>query len=223
MVRESLNKRSMTIYRNQNILTKLFIGVFFIAFFMYFAIFNRYSLAYHEQIQLFRFDLDYLTSFFTKPGGPVSYLSTFFIQFFLYPVIAVFILTLSGLAAYALTGNILKKYGISGLMWSLLPVLLLGALHSDYTFSFVNTLGFLLTLSFISLYISIKKPHLRYAAGFVTCIFLYLATGGFSLLATLLFILHELFFVKNRYRLIAGLGYAFMMVTMPYFAWKFIY
>ena len=202
---------------------KIVIGVFFIAYFLYFALFNRYSLAYQEQIQLFRFDWNYFTSFLTKPGGLSEYISTFFVQFYLCPLAAVLIITVAGIATYALTGCIFRKYNIFGIFWSSIPVLLLVALESDYTYSFVNTIGLLFALTFTVVYISIRQPYIRYITGFIGWVFLYLAIGGFSFLATLLCILNELFFTKNHYRLLVAFGFVLMAALFPFLAWHYIY
>jgi len=209
--------------RRPDILPKLVVSAFFIAYFIYFAIFNRYSLAYNEQIQLFRFDWSYFISFLTKPGGFVNYLSTFFIQFYLYPIVAVSIITLTGISTYVLTNHFFKQYNISGIIWSLFPVMLLMVLQSDYTYSLADTLGFLIVLIFSTLYIHIRNLLLRYITGFTGLMFLYLATGGFSLLATLLCVIHELFFTKNHYRFFIAAGYALAAAVFPFLAWYLIY
>jgi hypothetical protein len=198
-------------------------GLFFIAFFIYFSVFNRYSLAYHEQIQLFRFDWDYFTGFLTNPGGPVKYFSAFLIQFFLYPLAAVFIITLAGIATYILAGYIFRKFNISGVLWSFIPVLWLAAVQSDYTYGFVNTVGLLLALTFTAIYISIRKTNLRYAIMLISWIILYLVIGGFSMLTVVICILHEIFIPENRFRFYLVSGYAFMAAFIPYFLWRFVY
>lgn len=196
---------------------------FFILYFLYFAIFNRYNLAFQEQIQLFCIDWNYFTSFLTKPGGFTKYIGAFFIQFYLNPIIGAFILTLAGIAAYTLVRYILRKYKVFGTLWSLIPVLLLLALQSDYKYELGFTLGYLLVLIFTALYISLCNNNLRYATGFIGWFFLYLLTGCFSLLATILCIIHELFFTKTRYRFFIALGYVLIAVLFPYLAWHSIY
>ena len=193
------------------------------ACFLYFAIFNKYLMAYQEQLQLFRFDWNYFTGFLTKPGGLAEYTGTFLIQFYLNPLTGAFIVTLAGIAAYALTGYILRKYMISGILWSFIPALLLVALQSDYMFNIGYTLGLLLVLVFFAIYISVENKYIRYAFGFIGWFFLYLAAGGFSLLATLICIIHELLFTKNRFRLLAASGFALLALLLPYLACKTIY
>ena len=197
--------------------------MFFITHFLYFIIFNRYHLAYQEQMQLFRFDWNYFTSFLTKPGGISEYSGAFLTQFFLSPIIGAFIVTLAGIAAYALSKYIFRKYRIFGILWSFIPVLLLVALQSFYKYKLDYTIGFLLTLMFIAIYVSLRKESLRYATGFIGWFLLYLATGGFSLLASVLCIIYELLFIKKPYHYFVALGFALMTILLPYLAWRYIY
>jgi hypothetical protein len=198
-------------------------GVFFMAYFLYFAIFNLYLLAYQEQLQLFRFDWNYFTGYLAKPGGLTEYAGAFLIQFYLNPVIGAFIVTLAGIATYVLTSYIFKKYKISGILWSFIPVLLLIALQSDYIFNLGYTLELLLVLTFFAIYISVRNDYIRYTFGFIGWFFLYLAAGVFSLLATLICIIHELLFTKNGFRLLAASGFALIAFLFPYLAWHTIY
>ena len=198
-------------------------GLFFVAYFLYFVLFNRYHLIYQEQIQLFRFDWNYFTGFLSKPGGLAEFLGAFFTQFYLSPVAAASVLTIAGISAYKLTDFIFKKYKFFGILWSTIPVLFLVALQSDYKYVLEYTIGYLLVLGFFALYISLRNDNLRYATGSVGWFFLYLITGGFSLLATLLFIIHELFFKKAHNRLFVTLGYALIAVLLPYLSWRYIY
>lgn len=206
-----------------NFLPAIFAVIFFGLYFLYFAYFNRYSLAYHEQIQLFRFDWSYFTGFLTSPGGLVRYFSAFLIQFYLYPLIAVSILTLAGFAVFALTKYIFEKFNISVLLLSYIPVFLLAAVQSDYTYSFVNTLGLILALSFTAIYISIPKTRIRYYVLLTSWIVLYLATGGFSILTVVLCIIYELTVAKQRNRFYLVSGYASMAALFPYLFWRFVF
>jgi hypothetical protein len=200
------------------LLQKLVPGAFFIVCFLYFAIFNRYLLAYQEQIQLFRFDWNYFTGFLIRPGGLAEYTGAFLIQFYLNPVAGAFIITLSAFAAYALAGYIFRKYKISGMLWSFIPALLLIALQSDYLFNIGYALGLLLVLTFFAIYISVRNDYIQFVFGFIGWLLLYLSAGGFSLLATMICILHTLLFTKNRFRLLAASGFALIALLFPYLA-----
>jgi hypothetical protein len=197
--------------------------VFFVAYFLYFAIFNRYLLAYQEQIQLFRFDWNYLAGFLTKPGGLAEYCGAFFIQFYINPGAGALIITLAGIAIYALTVYIFKKHKVSGILWPFIPALLIAALQSDYIFNFGYTLGLFFTLAFSAIYVSVRNDYIRFTIGFIGWLLLYLVAGGFSLLATFICIIHELLFTKNRYRLYTASGFVLIAILPPYLSCHSIY
>lgn len=213
----------MTVSKKSINLAWIVAGVFFTASFLYFALLNRYLMAYQEQIQLFRFDWNYFTAFLAKPGGFAEYIGAFFIQFYLNPVAGALIVTLTGIIAFTLTRSIFRKPGISGILWLLIPALFLFALQSDYMFNPGYIMGLLLVLAFFVLYISIGKDYFRYTFGIIGWIFLYIAAGGFALVATVLCILHELLYSKHQFRLLASAVFAVMAVAIPYLATRTIY
>jgi len=57
-------------------------GAFFVIYFLYFIVFNRYHLIYLEQIQLFRFNGNYFSDFLLRPGGLSEFAGAFLTQFF---------------------------------------------------------------------------------------------------------------------------------------------
>lgn len=197
--------------------------VFFIALFIYFAVLNRYHLFYQEQIQLFRFDRDYFAGFLSKPGGISEYLGLFFIQFYLKPLAGPFIVTLAGIAVFILAGLIFRKFRISGIIWSCIPVLLLVSLQSDQAYYLGYTIGFLISLAFIAFYISVKTDYLRYVAGFVGCVVLYPLAGGFSFIAIAVCIIFEILYRKSNYSLIVSLGYVSLTALILYLSWHYVY
>lgn len=186
-------------------------------------VFNRYHIIFQEQSQLFIYRWDYFTGFLINPGGLSAYIGAFFTQFFISSFAGALILTTAGVIIYLLTGYIFRKHKINGILLSMIPVLLLLALESDYRYSFGYTVGFIFALAFSAIYFSIRKASIRFLTGCAGWVLLYLATGGFSLLAAVLCIIHELLFVKSRYRLIVASGYVLMAVLFPYLARNLIY
>jgi hypothetical protein len=180
-------------------------------------------MAYQEQVQLFRFDLNYFTDYLSKPGGFTEYLGTFLIQFYYYPKAGAFIITLIGIASYALTGHILKKYRISGVIFPYIPALIFFILLNDYLFNPGYIIDFFLVLIFFAIFISIQKNRTRYLFGFIGWTFLYIAAGGFSFLGTLFCIIHEILFAKKQYSIYTALAFALMALLIPYLSWRFLY
>jgi len=213
----------MVSFKKLVILPSFYYCLFFASFFLYFFLFNRYHLVFQEQIQLFRYDWDYFTGFLARPGALSFYLGAFFCQFYVVPVVGVFIVTLTGITICLLTGYIFRKHNFFGILWSIIPVLLVVALNCDYLYNIGYSIGFILALSFTAIYISIRKNYIRYTAGIISWFFLYFLTGGFSLLAAVLFIIYELLYTKEHRRFFIAMGYVAIAVSFPYLAWHYIY
>jgi len=213
----------MTDFRKTALLQLTAVFLFFVIYFAYFSVFNCYHLAYQEQMQLFRFDLNFFSGFLSKPGGLSLYLGEFFTQFYLYPWSGALIVTLAGMALYMLAGYIFRRHRFTGMVWAFIPVMLLAALQSNYNYTIGYTLGFVFILIYFAIYISIHNVKIRYVTGFAGLPLLYIVTGGYSLLAVLLYIIHEIIFRRNAYRLGIAAGYIIISLVIPYLAWQYIY
>jgi hypothetical protein len=86
--------------KKTNFLSHIVAGGFFAICFLYYTLFDRYLIAYQEQIQLFRYDSHYFADFLATPGGLSDYIGAFFIQFFINPLAGALILTLSVAAVF---------------------------------------------------------------------------------------------------------------------------
>jgi len=201
----------------------IIIGVLFLVFYTYFFVFNKFHLFYLEQTQLFRFSGDYFKSFFSKPGEFIFYPGEFLSQFFVSPSIGVLIIT--GLAAivFLFSRLIFKRLGISTLISDFIPVLLIAALQSNHLYKLGFTVGVILVLSFAYGYILLKNSTVRYIAGGLGLVLLYVLSGGFVLLAALMAILLECFYFKSERRWINISVLAIVSLGFPFLAWKFFY
>ena len=206
-----------------NIYKNIAISVSLVGLLVYFGVFNRYHLIYLEQIQLFRYSADYLTGFFQEPGGLICLLGSFFTQFFRIPWLGAILLTLSGFLVYQQTRAIFMKQGLKGVLFPLLPLALLAALHSNHNFPLAFTLGYLLSLVCFNLYISISKNRLRFLAGLALYAFMYYGAGVFSFLTIFLFILYEILHIKGTQRYFFILTLGILSFLVPYLSWKYGY
>jgi hypothetical protein len=197
-------------------------GAFFIVFFLYFLVFNHYHLIYQEQIQLFRFNKDYFTDFLSRPGGLSEYIGAFLTQVYLFPFAGALIITLSGCFLYWISGYIFRKHRFNGMLWALIPVLILAALHSYHLYTMAYTVGLIISLIYFSVYLSIEDGKLRYIIVLIGWPLLYCIAGGYALLSALLCFIHELFFNRNRFRLIIALVFPAFAFTIPYLASQFV-
>jgi hypothetical protein len=206
-----------------NFLARFFPVALLSACFAYFVIFTGYLPLYQEQTQLFLFDWNYFSGFLSKPGGLMEYSGAFLTQFCLIPVSGAFIYTLLDFIGYALTRYIFKKYNITGILWSFVPVLIIVILQTDYLFNPGYITGILLILTFFSVYLTLTNNSVRLTFGLTGWVFLYIVAGGLSLLATALCIIHELLYSKNRCRVVVTMAYALEALLLPFIASGTIY
>lgn len=201
----------------------IFATCFFLLFFLYFVSFNKFHLVYLEQLQLFQYSSDYFLQFTTRPGQLIFYLGEFLSQFFVSPVVAAAILTLLGCLIYFLFNSFLKKLGIYGFIWSLIPLLLLAAIQSDFQYKPSLTVGIVLALAASNVYIRINKAVFRLFAGVILWIAVYYLSCGFALLLTLHILLSEWFYFKQKTGIVNGLVLLLVSIILPYVAWRFVY
>lgn len=211
----------MSDLKRKNLFHIIIVAIFSVTCFTYLLVFNRYHIIFQEQSQLFIFSWDYFTGYLNNPGGLSSYVGAFFTQFFINYFAGGLILTIAGVIVYLLTAYILRKGNLNGVLFSLIPGLILLAVGNDYTYTFGYTVGLILALALTAIYFSIRKDTIRFSAGFIGLFLLYMASGGFMILAAILCLIHE--FMKRRYRLPVVSGYLIVMILFPYIAGKFIY
>ncbi len=200
-----------------------FVVTFFLMYFIYLYVYNRYHLVYQEQNQLFRYSFDYFSTFISKPGGLSQYIGKFFTQFYYYRLLSALIVMLIAFVIYVITLGIFRHYGFFSPIWGLIPVMLLVALQSHHNYTIENTLDFLIVLVFFKIYISFQNEKTRYSSGIAGIIFLYYLFGGYVLLTILLCVIHEIFFHSKSYRLYIIAIYIALGFIIPYIAWKYFF
>jgi hypothetical protein len=208
---------------NSRLFQNISIAVFFAAFFLYFAFYNRYHLSYLEQNQLFRYDLNYVSDFLLKPGSFISLVGAFITQFFNISWIAAVLMLLVGLLLFFLSQNIFNFYRIKGVVFSFIPVVFLASLHSNHNYLLANSFGWLISLAVFLNYLKISHSRSRYLFGLLSFIVLYYLAGMFSFLTLLLFIIHELLYQKEKDRVYYILAAVVLSILIPFLAWKLIF
>ena len=125
-----------------------FAGVIATFYFLYFLLRIDPRLIYQAQEPVFFFDRYFIAEFFKYPGGPNELVCGFLSQFFYHSWTGALLLTLVFvLLAWnvkLLIGSLGAQRPVLYLHW--LPSILLLALHSNYKFPFVLTLGLLWAL-----------------------------------------------------------------------------
>jgi hypothetical protein len=198
-------------------------AIFFIAYFAFFLLINSYHLIYQEQTQLFLFNRYYFSSFLIKVGGISSYSGAFFTQFYQNPFAAASVVTIAGFFLFLVSASILRHYRITGVVWPMIPVILIAALQCHLLYLLGSTIGLLISTFFFSIYISIKTDKFRFVTGSAGCTLLWIIAGGFGLLAFGLCIIHELLYNKNRNRFLAVIIYLMLAIIVPVLSVRLIY
>jgi hypothetical protein len=210
-------------YRTYKSFRQLTTGALFIAYFLYFFILNRYTLIFQEQNQLFRFSKGYFSDFLSRPGGISDYAGEFLTQFFLFPVAGPMILLIVAFVTFIITVYILKKHDIKGIIYSLIPVLLLAGLHSHYLYKIAYSIGFIFSLGHFALYISLRNIKLRYLNLLLGWPILFYITGGYAFFSAILCLIHELFFNKGRLRFLTSSLVIILAGVTPYLLSNFTF
>ncbi len=171
--------------------------LFFVVCYFYFFFFCRYHLAYQEQVQLFMLDKGYFLSFLSQPGGLMQYFSAFLIQFYLYPWLAALVVTLSAFGVFLASRMFLKRIGMPGLLWALLPPLFIAAQQGHHTYLVGSTIAFMLVVFYASLYFSLANSIFRYVYSTAGWSLLYVITGAYAFIAIAAIVLYEIFYRRS--------------------------
>jgi len=201
----------------------VFASIFFIFFFLFFFIFNRYHLAFQEQLQLFIFSSDYFTGFLSRPGGLSEYAGSFLTQFFGYHHTAGFILTLTGIAVFVISKRIFSVFNIKNDFWSFIPVLFIAVFHGNHLYSLSYTIAFLAALFYFYLYLISDRRRINLTIILIAWPFLYIVAGGFAIFSGVLCLIHVLFFKQGKEKLWMLLVFAAIIVLIPFLASETVY
>lgn len=209
--------------RNSSLLRYIFAGGYFVAFYLYFLLFNKFHLYYLEQTQLFRFSTDYSQTFTKKPGDLIFYLGEFLTQFFVNPGLASLIVTLLAAVVSFLVYLIFSKIGVKSVLISLLPAILIAALHSSHIYKVGLSVGIVLVLLFLYTYLRISSEKLRYLFGIWGWMLLYYFCGALALYAIVFLILAEVLYFTAKSKWIAVVLFAVILAAAPIIGAKFLF
>lgn len=208
---------------NKNVMKTGFTILYFLLNFFYFLLFNTNHLLYQEQIQLFRFDSAYFYEFLSRPGGLAEYAGTFIIQFYIFPLAASFLVTILSVALYFAIRSLLKKFKISGIYWSLVPVLIIAVLQSDHIYYAGYTIAFILAVLFFNVYSSIENRYIRLVSGNLTWFLLYMVVADFAFISAAVIVLYEVFTAKNYKQRLFVFVFVFIVFLSMIALFRFVY
>ncbi|MDZ7261587.1 MAG: DUF6057 family protein [candidate division KSB1 bacterium] len=207
-----------------NLHTLVRTGIFFLLFYLYLWLWINPALYYQRQEPVFLLDSRFFREFLSYPGGLVEYVAAFLSQFYYYPWVGALIITLIAWLICLATQRFIKS--VSGVhqvqVLHLVPAIFLLILHNQYKHPLATSLGLLLSLVFLNLYVRIAPGHagLRLVVYLFLSVILYYTTAGPFLLFALLCGLYEIF---SAGRLLLGLFYGLTAVVIPYLAATYIF
>ncbi|MBN1482467.1 hypothetical protein EH223_10520 [candidate division KSB1 bacterium] len=186
-------------------------------YFVYFFWRIDAKLIYQSQEPVFFFDRYFWAEFFTYPGGFNELFARFLSQFFYYSwtgaLLLVLILSLVVWNSKLLFRSISFSQPMLFLHW--IPSVILLALHSDYRYPLVFSLGLLWVLLCVNLYIRLApaKSTLRVLFYIVLYALLYYLAAGQALLLSIIIILYDMLYQR---RILLPVIYAIFTVMLPY-------
>jgi len=207
---------------NASVINSLFLAIFFVLHYLYFALFCRYHLGFQEQTQLFRFSSDYFLPFLSKPGGLSEYAGTFLIQFYQNSWVGAGIVTLVSIALFLVTRNVFKKFNIQGICWSVIPIVFITALQSHHHYYISSTIALVLALGFTLIYLHVKSFQNRLIIGIPGWIILYILAAAYSFLSLVIILLYEILERKEKNPVISGI-FLIMGIAVPFIASWYIW
>lgn len=182
--------------------------IFFILFCLYLWFVVDLRLIYNcagiiTNFPVFYRDWSFFCEFCTHPGGLVEYIGAFLSQLFYIRWAGALVVTIQAWLMSACFGYILKAVNLSHLrLLRFIPPILLLIIYTQYTFHFITTMAFLVTLTFVCLYLritrSLTSSSSRLAIALVLSVILYTITAGAYLLFVILCAMYELLFRRQK-------------------------
>lgn len=196
--------------------------IFFGIYYLYILLYINPLLYYQNQRPVFLIDERFFNQFFSYPGGLIEYLSAFISQFYIFPWIgALFIVGIIWLITLC-TSTIIKSISEKkeSQILQFIPALILLSLHSSYDYLLAISLGLLIALVFIYLYIKFSPENklvriLLFL--FYTIIVFHFTAGPMALFISISF-LHELI---KKHQIVISISYIIIGSVIFYIAPNF--
>ena len=197
--------------------------VFFVLFYLYLWFVVDLRLIYHFTEVITNFPVFYkgwafFRGFLSHPGGLVEYTGAFLSQSFYIGWAGALVATIQAWLISVCFGCILKSANLSRLrLLRFIPPILLLIIYTQYTYHFITTMAFLVTLVFVCLYLRITRSLTsntsRLIVSLVLSVILYTIAAGAYLLFAVLCAMYELLF-RRQYLL--GFLYLLSAAVIPY-------
>ena len=215
---KNLQKKINTKSRD-TIWSLLFTAVLLSFYFIYLLFRIDPKLIYQSQEPVFFLDKHFFNEFFSYPGGLNELISAFFSQFFYYSwmgtLLLVFVFGLIAWNTKLLIKSIRPNSPILYLHW--LPSIILLALHSNYRFPLVLTLGLLWVLLGVNIYVRFAPTYnsLRFLFYIIIHAILFYITAGQVFIFPIIVILYDILYHR---RIVLPALYLIFAGLLPYIA-----
>ncbi len=197
--------------------------IFFVLFFLYLWFVVDLRLIYNCAGVITNFPVFYkgwpfFCQHLSHPGGLVEYTAAFLSQLFYIGWAGALVVMIQAWLMSVCVGCILKAVNLSHLCWlRFIPPVLLLITYTQYTYHFITTTAFLVTLVFVCLYLRITRSLTSRTSHLIVVlalsIILYTIAAGVYLLFAVLCAMYELLF--RRQYLLGGI-YLFSAMVIPY-------
>jgi hypothetical protein len=203
--------------------------IFYCAVYLYIIIKINPLLYYQNQSPVFLLTDSFFYQFLTYPGGLTEYLNLFFSQFYLFPVIAACIITLTIWLICYLTKKLILLFRVSDQINFIhfIPAILLLSLQNQYSHTLAINIALIFSLIISFIFIAKLKTNVYtrffFYLGFI--ILLYYLAGGPFYLYVVIAILLETILIKQKtiYRYVLSFLYIASALLLPYYAAKYCF
>ena len=204
--------------KSQDIIWSLLFAAVLLSFYFIYLLFRiDPQLIYQSQEPVFFLDKYFINEFFSYPGGLNELISGFLSQFFYYSwtgaLLLVLVFALVAWNAKLFIKSIRPNPTILYLHW--LPSIVLLALHSNYRFPLVLTLGLLWALLGVNIYVRFAHSNsiLRFLLYIIIHAILYYITAGQVFIFSIIIILYDVLYHR---RIVLPLLYIIFAGLLPY-------
>jgi hypothetical protein len=199
------------------IFSLLFTTTLLSLYFIYLLLRIDPKLIYQSQEPVFFFEIHFVREFFSYPGGLNRLTSEFLSQFFYYSWMGAFLLVLIFAFVAWNTNLLIRSINTNrpALYLHWVPSVFLLALHSDYGFPLVLTVGLLWVLLSVNIFIRLAPPNgiMRLLFYVILHTLLYYITAGQVFIFPAIIILYEILFHR---RIMLPLLYILFAGVLPY-------
>ena len=172
---------------------QVFTAIFYIAIFLFFAVFYNNHLHFLEQSQCIILTGDYFLTKISLPGGLSGYIGEFLTQFYFYslagPAIIILLLFLIQLVSRSIIARV--NPNIDLFAFSFMPALVCAVLLCDEYYPLSGIIGFLSALMAVMLYIFIISKRIRFITGLLLIPGIFWIAGGSYIVLLSVIIIYE--------------------------------